>query len=75
MQIVPPTDREIETAIASAPYADQILRLPHRGVSEPRRTGRGRRVAALAAGVDADVAVALDPDADRCAIGIPTSSR
>ncbi len=26
----------------------------------------------LAADVDADVAVALDPDADRCAIGVPT---
>ncbi len=29
------------------------------------------RFSALAADVDADVAVALDPDADRCAIGVP----
>ena len=137
--IVPPTDREIERAIADAPHADEIPRRPVTlsGVEEVqryvdraahvRRTHGSVRVALtplhgvggefvmdalaragfadvhvvasqfapdpdfptvtfpnpeepgavdallkLAADVDAQIAVALDPDADRCAIGVPT---
>jgi phosphomannomutase len=139
VQIGSPTDREIETAIASAPYADQIDRAPvapdessdivehylrraaavrrgsgpvrvaltpmhgvggapvvealrRAGITDvhtvaaqfapdpdfptvvfpnPEEPGAADAVLDLAARVDADVAVALDPDADRCAIGIP----
>ena len=51
VQIVSPTDREIETAIASAPYADQIDRIPVAPDSSsdiveqlpaPRRSGASR---------------------------------
>jgi phosphomannomutase len=139
IQIVSPTDREIETAMASAPFADEIARLPvepadtelvEQYINRAARVGRssgpvrvaltalhgvGGQVAvetlrragfddvhtvtsqftpdpdfptvnfpnpeepgatdallALAAEVNADLAVALDPDADRCAVGIPT---
>jgi len=139
VQIGSPTDREIETAIASAPYADQIDRAPvapdessdivehylrraaavrrgsgpvrvaltpmhgvggapavealrRAGITDvhtvadqfapdpdfptvvfpnPEEPGATDALLDLAARVDADVAVALDPDADRCAIGIP----
>jgi phosphomannomutase len=139
VQIVSPTDREIETAIASAPYADRIGRIPvapgssseivehylrraaavrrgsgpvrvaltpmhgvggtiaiealrRAGITDvhtvadqfapdpdfptvvfpnPEEPGAADAVLDLAARVDADVAVALDPDADRCAIGVP----
>ncbi|MGF2953707.1 phospho-sugar mutase [Mycobacterium sp. THU-M116] len=141
IQIVSPTDREIESAMAGAPPADQIARTPveftHTDLVERyieraarvrraagsvrvaltalhgvggavavetlRRAGFGRvhtvgaqfapdpdfptvafpnpeepgatdALLALAADVGADVAVALDPDADRCAVGIPTTS-
>jgi phosphomannomutase len=138
IQIVSPTDREIEAAMAAAPPADRIGRAP----VEPARTDLVRRyleraaglrrgsgavrvaltalhgvggavavealrragfaevhsvgaqfapdpdfptvafpnpeepgatdaLLALAADVGADVAIALDPDADRCAVGIP----
>jgi phosphomannomutase len=141
IQIVPPADRRIEDAMAAAPPADQIARMP----AEPadatlvdryleraaglRRSAGSVRVAltplhgvggavaveallragfddvhtvaaqfapdpdfptvafpnpeepgavdallALAAEVGADIAIALDPDADRCAVGIPTES-
>ena len=46
--------------------------LPHRRVPQPRGARRGRPLLALAADVGADIAIALDPDADRCAVGIPT---
>jgi len=138
-QIVPPSDREIEAAIAAAPGAVRIPRAPGAivvgddlvdeylaKVAElPRGTARALRVAAtalhgvggatltqaleragftdvhlvaaqstpdpdfptvsfpnpeepgatdllltLASEVDADLAVALDPDADRCALGV-----
>ncbi|CAA0131041.1 putative phosphomannomutase [Mycolicibacterium vanbaalenii] len=139
LQIVEPTDRDIEHAIAAAPPADQIPRTPvdHDGVEQVRsyleraatvrRTSGSVRVAltpmhgvggefaldalalagfgdvhvvesqfapdpdfptvtfpnpeepgaadqllALAADIDAEIAVALDPDADRCAVGVPT---
>ncbi|MGE2732364.1 phospho-sugar mutase [Mycolicibacterium vaccae] len=139
LQIVSPTDREIEAAIAAAPFADEIARTPvpasgadlaRRYVERAatvRRTAGRLRVAltpmhgvggdyaldalalagiddvhvvaeqfapdpdfptvafpnpeepgatdlllALADDVDADLAIALDPDADRCAIGVPT---
>lgn len=141
LQIVTPTDRDIERAITAAPPANQIPRTPVtasgadqlRGYLERaaavRRTTGSVRVAltplhgvggeyaldalalagfgdvhvvdrqfapdpdfptvafpnpeepgavdellSLAADVDADIAVALDPDADRCAIGVPTPS-
>lgn len=138
-QIVPPTDREVEAAMAEAPEAFRVQRgegarvlgedLIHAYLTKvsalPRGTARGLRVAAtamhgvgsdvltralemagftdlhlvaeqsapdpdfptvpfpnpeepgatdlllaLASEVDADLAIALDPDADRCALGI-----
>jgi phosphomannomutase len=141
IQIVSPTDRQIETAMAAAPPADQIGRKPVAPVGTDligryveraagvRRSAGSARVAltpmhgvggavavetlhragfdhvhavgaqfapdpdfptvafpnpeepgatdallALAADTHADVAIALDPDADRCAVGIPTAS-
>ncbi|BBX97982.1 phospho-sugar mutase [Mycobacterium lacus] len=38
----------------------------------PEEPGATDALLALAADVGADVAIALDPDADRCAVGIPT---
>jgi len=139
MQIVAPTDRDIEAMIGKAPHADEIARAPVQtsGVdliqryvdraSHVRRTHGSARLAftplhgvggeyaldafakagfsdvhvvetqfapdpdfptvafpnpeepgatdallKCAAEVDAEVAIALDPDADRCAVGIPT---
>jgi phosphomannomutase len=139
LQITSPTDREIEAATASAPYADEILRAavepasiqliehyvlrathvrrasgsvriaftPLHGVGgeialdalvqsglddihvvtsqfapdpdfptvpfpNPEEPGAVDALLELAAETDADIAVALDPDADRCAIGVPT---
>lgn len=138
IQIVSPTDREIEAAMATAPPTDQIARAP----VKPARTdlieryiartaglrrGTGSVRVALTAlhgvggavavetlhragiievhsvasqlapdpdfpsvafpnpeepgatdallGLAADVAIALDPDADRCAVGIPEAGR
>jgi len=137
--IVPPTDREIERAIAEAPHADEIPRQPvtPSGVEQvqhyldraahvrhthgsvrvaltplhgvggefvvdalaragfadvhvvqsqfapdpdfptvtfpnPEEPGAVDALLTLAADVNAEIAVALDPDADRCAIGVPT---
>jgi phosphomannomutase len=39
----------------------------------PEEPGAADLLLALAADVGADVAIALDPDADRCAVGIPTA--
>jgi len=140
IQIVSPTDREIEAAIATAPFADEIARetvepadaglveqyieraarmrrsssgpirvaltplhgvggvvatetLHRAGLSDvhtvagqfapdpdfptvsfpnPEEPGATDALLSLAADVDADIAVALDPDADRCAVGVPT---
>jgi phosphomannomutase len=140
IQIVSPTDREIETAIAAAPFADQITRSPvgpggaewveryieraarvrrsssgsvrvaltalhgvggevatetlHRAgftdvtavaaqfnpdpdfptvhFPNPEEPGATDELLSLAAECSADVAIALDPDADRCAVGVPT---
>lgn len=141
IQIVAPTDTQIETAMAAAPPVERIPRKPAapqdtgvverylRRVATVRRATGSVRVAltalhgvggavavealhragfgqvhtvgaqfapdpdfptvafpnpeepgatdallTLAADVDADVAIALDPDADRCAVGIPTDS-
>ena len=145
IQIISPTDRQIETAMAAAPPADRILRKPvsdtdkatdtdlvdrymQRAATVRRSTGSVRvaltplhgvggavavetlrragfddvhtvtaqfapdpdfptvafpnpeepgatdALLALAAEVGADVAIALDPDADRCAVGIPTKA-
>ena len=38
----------------------------------PEEPGATDALLRLAAAVDADIAIALDPDADRCAVGIPT---
>ncbi|OBB81364.1 phosphomannomutase [Mycobacterium colombiense] len=142
IQIVSPTDREIEAAMAAAPPADQIARarvepahtdlveryieraaglrrgtgsvrvvltalhgvggavavetLHRAGITEvhsvarqfapdpdfptvafpnPEEPGAHDALLALAADVGADVAIALDPDADRCAVGIPDAGR
>jgi phosphomannomutase len=139
IQIVFPTDREIEAAMARAPFADEIAREPvesadtdlveryveraarvrrssgpvrvaltalhgvggavavetlHRAgfddvhtvamqfapdpdfptvsFPNPEEPGATDALLALATDVGADIAIALDPDADRCAIGIPT---
>jgi phosphomannomutase len=40
----------------------------------PEEPGATDLLLALAADVEADIAIALDPDADRCAVGIPTPS-
>lgn len=139
MQIISPTDREIEDAVGRAPHADEIRRIPVRtgGLAQIKsyleRAARVRRAPGsvrvavtplhgvggefildamalaglddvymvesqfnpdpdfptvafpnpeepgavdalldLAADVSADLAIALDPDADRCAVGIPT---
>ncbi|WP_201407197.1 phospho-sugar mutase [Mycobacterium paraintracellulare] len=138
IQLVSPTDREIEAAMADAPPADQIGRAPvepgrtdlveryverasglRRGAGSarvaltalhgvggavavetlrragfaqvhtvaaqfapdpdfptvafpnPEEPGAADALLALASDVRADVAIALDPDADRCAVGIP----
>ncbi|OBI90613.1 phosphomannomutase [Mycobacterium sp. 1245805.9] len=140
IQIVSPTDRRIEAAMAAAPPADQIARravepahtdlveryldraaavrrgtgsvrvalTPLHGVGgavavealrragfhqvhtvgaqfapdpdfptvafpNPEEPGATDALLALAADTRADVAIALDPDADRCAVGIPTA--
>ncbi|OMC50047.1 phospho-sugar mutase [Mycobacterium sp. IS-1264] len=140
IQIVSPTDRQIETAMAAAPFADRIGRRPvepadtdlveryieraagvrrstgpvrvaltplhgvggavavdtlHRAGFEqvhtvgaqfapdpdfptvafpnPEEPGAADALLTLAADTHADVAIALDPDADRCAVGIPTA--
>jgi phosphomannomutase len=141
IQIVSPTDRDIEAAMAAAPPADRIDRKPVKsartdlveryieraagvrrasgsvrvaltalhGVGgelavktlrragfdhvhsvgaqfapdadfptvafpNPEEPGATDALLTLAADVAADVAIALDPDADRCAVGIPTAS-
>jgi phosphomannomutase len=137
--IVPPTDEEIERAVAEAPHADEIRRqpvqtagvemvqhyvdraarvrhthgsarialTPMHGVGgeyamdtlvragfgdihvvesqfapdpdfptvrlpNPEEPGAVDALLTLAADVDAEIAIALDPDADRCAVGVPT---
>jgi phosphomannomutase len=139
IQIISPTDRDIEAAMSVAPFADEIARTPvearNTGLVEryieraaraahssspvrvaltplhgvgglvavqtlrragfpdvhvvagqfspdpdfptvrfpnPEEPGATDALLALAEDVDADVAIALDPDADRCAVGILT---
>ena len=45
---------------------------PTVALPNPEEPGATDALLALAADVRADVAIALDPDADRCAVGIPT---
>ncbi|MCV7257927.1 phospho-sugar mutase [Mycobacterium shimoidei] len=138
IQIVSPVDRAIETAMATAPFADQIPRAPvepattdlvqryieraarvrrssgsvrialtplhgvggvvavetlrragfddvHTVAAQfapdpgfptvafpnPEEPGATDALLALAADVHSDIAIALDPDADRCAVGVP----
>ncbi|OBA63501.1 phosphomannomutase [Mycobacterium sp. 1100029.7] len=40
----------------------------------PEEPGATDALLHLAAEVDADIAIALDPDADRCAVGVPTAT-
>jgi phosphomannomutase len=139
LQIISPTDREIEAAVAGAPFADEIAREPvepadpglvehyieratrvrsssgpvrvaltplhgvggavaletlrraglddvHTVTSQfapdpdfptvrfpnPEEPGATDALLTLAADIGAEIAIALDPDADRCAVGIPT---
>lgn len=44
---------------------------PTVGFPNPEEPGATDAVLALAREIDADLAIALDPDADRCAIGVP----
>ncbi|WP_319445881.1 MULTISPECIES: phospho-sugar mutase [unclassified Mycobacterium] len=139
MQIVPPTDRDVETAMSNAPTdiartpvaptdtelvrhyirrAAEVRRatgdvrvaltpmhgvggevavqaLQEAGITDahivaeqfapdpdfptvafpnPEEAGAADMLLALASEVDAEVAIALDPDADRCAVGVPTPS-
>lgn len=41
----------------------------------PEEPGAADRLLELASSVDADLAIALDPDADRCGIGVPETGR
>ena len=41
----------------------------------PQEPGAADALLELAARVDADLAIALDPDADRCALGVPLAAR
>jgi phosphomannomutase len=51
-----------------APDPDfSTVRLPN-----PEEPGAVDALLALAADLDAEIAIALDPDADRCAVGVPT---
>ena len=45
---------------------------PTVALPNPEEPGAVDALLGLAAEVDADIAVALDPDADRCAVGVPT---
>ncbi|MGH3913047.1 MAG: phospho-sugar mutase [Pseudonocardiaceae bacterium] len=44
---------------------------PTVGFPNPEEPGAADALLALAAELDADLAIALDPDADRCALGVP----
>ena len=77
VQIVPPFDAEIASAIASAPFADQIAQNDELIVNvDPREDYIARALdlaIANAAAHGSDLIIAVDPDADRCALAVPDS--
>ncbi|GAA2338852.1 phospho-sugar mutase [Saccharopolyspora halophila] len=52
--------------------ADPDPDFPTVGFPNPEEPGATDELVKLAADIDADLAIALDPDADRCALGVPT---
>ncbi|MFC7341411.1 phospho-sugar mutase [Saccharopolyspora griseoalba] len=56
-----------------AEQADPDPDFPSVGFPNPEEPGATDELLKLAADIDADLAIALDPDADRCALGVPTA--
>lgn len=56
-----------------AAQADPDPEFPSVGFPNPEEPGATDELIKLASDVGADLAIALDPDADRCALGVPTA--